>query len=54
MFVGTAHANQCFTDVTGANTSQVCANSSGWANFSVPPGKVTVWVRSGKYGRNTN
>lgn len=54
MFVGTAHANQCFTDVTGSNTSQVCANGSGWANFSVPPGKVTVWVRAGKFGRNTN
>jgi len=54
MFVGSAHANQCFTDVTGANASQVCANGSGWANFSVPPGKVTVWVRTGKYGRNTN
>lgn len=54
MFVGTAHANQCFTDVTNAVTSQVCANASGWANFQAPPAKVTVWVRAGKLGVNTN
>lgn len=54
MYVGASHANQCFYDVTNANTSQVCANSSGWAQFSAPPGKATVWVRVGKFGRNTN
>lgn len=53
MFVGAAHANQCFNDVTNAVTGAVCANASGWANFSVPAGKVTVWIRSGKFGRNT-
>lgn len=54
MFVGNAHANQCFSDVTNAVTTQVCANSSGWGYFTVPAGKVTVWVRAGKFGRNTN
>lgn len=54
MFVGNSHANQCFTDVTNAVATQVCANSSGWANFSVPAGKVTVWVRVAKFGLNTN
>lgn len=54
MFVGTAHAGQCFNDVTNAVTTMVCANGSGWAQFVAPPGKATVWVRSGKFGRNTN
>ena len=52
MFVGAAHANQCFNDVTGAVTTAVCANASGWGNFTAPAGKGTVWVRSGKFGRN--
>lgn len=54
MYVGNSHANQCFSDVTNAVTSQVCANSSAWAYFTVPAGKATVWVRTGKFGRNTN
>jgi alpha-amylase len=53
MFVGTSHANQCFNDVTNAVGTAVCANASGWGNFSAPAGKVTVWVRSGKFGRHT-
>lgn len=54
MYVGSAHANQCFTDVTGNAAGSVCANASGWGSFTVPAGKASVWVRSGKYGRNTN
>lgn len=53
MYVGASHANQCFNDVTNAVTTTICANASGWANFTVPAGKVTVWVRSGKFGRHT-
>lgn len=54
MYVGASHANQCFTEVTGAVAGQVCANGSAMANFTVPAGKVAVWVRAGKFGRNTN
>ena len=54
MFVGSAHANQCFTEVTGASAATICANGSGWANFTVPAGRMAVWVRAGKFGRNTN
>lgn len=54
MSVGMSHAGQCFNDVTNAVSTQICANGSGWANFTAPAGKVTVWVRSGKFGRNTN
>ncbi|PWF48636.1 alpha-amylase [Massilia glaciei] len=53
MKVGSGHANQCFNDVTGATTATVCADANGWGNFQVPAGKVTVWVRTGKFGRNS-
>ncbi|MGM9482002.1 alpha-amylase [Roseateles sp. NT4] len=53
MFVGTAHANQCFYDVTNATTTQVCADASGYATFIAPAAKATVWVRVGKFGLNT-
>jgi alpha-amylase len=54
MYVGNAHANQCFSDVTNSVTTQVCANNNAWAYFTVPAGKVTVWIRTGKFGRNTH
>jgi alpha-amylase len=53
MYVGSAHANQCFSEVTGASGASVCANASGWGNFQVPAGKVAVWVRTGKFGKNS-
>lgn len=53
MFVGAAHANQCFADVTNAVTTQVCADGGGWATFSAPAKKATVWVRVGKFGLNS-
>ncbi len=54
MYVGAAHANQCFKDVTNALPDTICANASGWAEFRAPAGKATVWVRQGKFGVNTN
>lgn len=54
MKVGSAHANQCFEDITGHVSRTICANGDGWAEFETNGGSVSVWVREGKYGIDQN
>ncbi|WP_349304857.1 alpha-amylase [Paenibacillus sp. Marseille-Q4541] len=47
MFVGTQNAGETWIDVTGNRTDKVVINSSGYGNFKVNGGSVSVWVEQG-------
>src|SRR5699024_3597878 len=44
MYVGTQHAGSTWIDTTGNVQSSVTIDSSGFGNFSVKDGSVSVWV----------
>lgn len=44
MYVGTSFAGKAFFDYTGNRTGTVTINSSGWGQFWVNGGSVSVWV----------
>lgn len=44
MYVGTQHAGETWYDITGNRTDTVAINSSGWGNFMVNGGSVSVWT----------
>ncbi len=44
MYVGTQHAGSTWIDTTGNIKSSVTIDSSGYGNFSVKDGSVSVWV----------
>ncbi len=43
-------ANASFTDLTGNVAGTVTTNASGWGNFPVNGGSVSVWVNAGSGG----
>ncbi|HZK47428.1 MAG TPA: alpha-amylase, partial [Atopostipes sp.] len=44
MYVGTQHAGSTWIDTTGNIKSSVTIDSSGYGNFSVKDGSVSVWI----------
>jgi len=54
MYAGNAHANACFRDITGNDNNTVCTNGDGWGEFRTKGGRVSVWVRDGKFKVNQN
>lgn len=45
MEVGKKHAGKTFVDHLGHETNEVVINNDGWGEFTVPGGKVCVWVQ---------
>ncbi|MEM6454109.1 MAG: alpha-amylase [Acidobacteriota bacterium] len=49
-WMNTGKANTAFTDVTGNRGGTVTTNGSGWGNFPVNGGSVSVWVSNASGG----
>jgi len=45
MYVGTKFSGKVFYDYTGNRTDTVTINSSGWGEFKVNGGSVSIWVK---------
>ncbi|HYE48768.1 MAG TPA: alpha-amylase [Azospirillaceae bacterium] len=53
MKMGRWGRSKCFQDMLGAVPDRVCTPpDSDWAEFRTAPGKVSVWVEKGMFGRD--
>lgn len=52
MYVGTQHAGEIWYDLTGNRSDTVTINSSGYGDFKVNGGSVSIWVKKGGSGSN--
>lgn len=50
----TGKSNKTYVDYTGNHSGSVTTNSSGWGNFPVNGGSVSVWIEQGSTGGGNN
>jgi alpha-amylase len=44
--MATGRPNATYTDITGHRRESIRTNGDGWAQFSCPPGSLSVWVET--------